>query len=295
MEHNKCHICQNIITYDITSDIYKEPYYCIEYIDSPPDKKDEISDAKILQYEELEYHTKIHIQSYIWNENLSVFPSHITHIIFNGHSIFNKVIDAFPAELQYLSLGNPFNQPLDNLPATLEYLELGHSFNQPLDNLPCNLKYLLLGRYFNQPLDNLPPGLVHLEITNKSCFNHPINNLPASLEHLVIGQESQFNHPLDNLPNNLKILFIGVWHNINYTLDNLPDSLEVLYLYEHCSGRYGGNGGYGRNVLNGLNDDNIKVIEKIISKLPKNIRYARIFTKYKYYGYLKGLYGDIID
>jgi hypothetical protein len=69
--------------------------------------------------------------------------------------------------------------------------------------------------------------------------------------------------------------------NINYTLDNLPDSLEVLYLYEHCSGRYGG--------------DNVKVIEKIISKLPKNIRYARIFTKYKYYGYLKGLYGDIVD
>lgn len=293
MEHNKCHICRNIITYEITSEIYKEPYYCIEYMDLPLDEKYDLSDAKILQYEELEYHTKIYIQSHIWNEDFSSFPPHITHIIFTKYSIFNKVIDVFPVVLQYLSLGNQFNQSLDNLPVTLEYLELGDAFNHPINNLPCNLKYLLLGRDFNQPIDNLPTGLIHLEITSKSLFNYTIDNLPASLEHLIIGRETQFNHPLDNLPNNLKILFIGVWNNITYTLDNLPNELEVLYLYENHFTKYRQNVGF---VGIGFgNTDNTKIIEKIITKLPTNIRYARIFTKYKYYGYLKEIYGDIIE
>jgi len=271
---------------DIVCGIYKDPYYIIDYtLESKTNTaivNKDISDMGVqwdILERELQYHTKVFIQDYLFNHNLSYLPQHITHIIFNSYSTFNKPIDIFPINLIYLTLGDKFNQSLDNLPATLEYLELGNAFNHPLDNLPPNIKYLRIGELFNHPLDNLPCSLIHLEFGYKAIFNRELNNLPSSLEHLVIGNHSKFDQPLDNLPKGLKILYMGVWHSFTHTLNNLPDSIEQLYLFDNISGLYMSEPGYNQ----------------IITKLPKNIKYARIFRKYKKYDELKEIYKDILD
>ena len=162
--------------------------------------------------------------------------------------------------LSVLRLGHDFNQSVDALPATIVDLTLGESFSQKLNNLPHRLFRLDISRY-SLCFPTLFPFFYSLYlITFLRCSNHSIYSLCCSspllypplpflsLPHLSLSSFPFPLSPLLPLPSPSPSPFFLLYFRCTqyyHELDHLPENLASLKLPEKFYRVWKGGGGEG--------------------------------------------------
>ena len=221
-----------------------------------------ILDNEVLEYiEKQNYSAIIFDYQFIDKYNLiNCLPANIKYIEFDNEISFDKLINNYPPELEYLILPSTYNQSLDYLPQSLKYFELWWNGQNSLANLPVNLEYLDIQVLENgnnnantnhyDTINYLPDNVKHLVLSSNNC-EVIINKLPKYLEILntkrvfftmdlhfeqfidmtrlrEIYFSYIFNNSIDNIIWTDTIKKISFGEYFNQPIENLPRYLEIL-------------------------------------------------------------------
>ncbi len=155
---------------------------------------------------------------------INCLPSKIKFIEFDSYSSFNKPIDNYPPELEYLILSPRFNNKLDYLPYSLKYLKLYLNYlnSNSLANLPSNIEFLDI-EIISNTNDN----------TNDNVDYHndnAINYLPDNIKVLVIGCNIEIN--IEKLPRYLEVFqSFNSYGGINLNMKEFMEMQKIMEIY----------------------------------------------------------------
>jgi hypothetical protein len=210
------------------------------------------------------YDTVVFDYSFIDEYNLiNALPKNIKFIEFDSDSYFNKPIDNYPPELEYIKLSNSFDKSIDYLPMSLKYLEIfcNHNSITNLINIPINVEFLKIkinyDSNFNNAymINNLPDNIKVLNINNYGKTNIVINKLPKNLEILnliyALSRDGDgvkinlkcfeelnhltelyfpldFNNSIDEIKWSDTLIYLSFCEEFNFSIHNLPKNLLRL-------------------------------------------------------------------
>lgn len=156
-------------------------------------------------------------------------------VISNYYNNWKISVNNLPPNLRLIYFSHSFDQSIDNLPSSVTDMEIGMDFNRPINKWPPNLQYLSLqNNDYNPYMCDLPDSLVELDIGGIWKFPERFNKLSPNIRtiHCTCEMYKYFSKDIEKFVPNVTTLVLDSYPHEPFAL---PPKLEKIMICEEES------------------------------------------------------------